>query len=218
MPPRSPAATSVVRIASSRLVLPWSTWPMTVTIGARGCEERRIVLLEEDFLRGGRRGALLVALGGRAGGRRDRLGDLVAELAGDERRGVAVDQLVDRREDAALDQLADHVRRVDGQQLGELLDGDRRRAARSRHAHAGRRPGPAPERHCRRDAAASSVRAARGFRSYSWPRAPPPSVIVIVVARASSDSRSSAGSGASSARPRAPRSSAVVQQPASRQR
>ena len=40
MPPRSPAATSVVRIASSRLVLPWSTWPITVTIGARGCEDR----------------------------------------------------------------------------------------------------------------------------------------------------------------------------------
>ena len=37
MPPRSPAATSVDRMASSRLVLPWSTWPMTVTIGARGC-------------------------------------------------------------------------------------------------------------------------------------------------------------------------------------
>ena len=37
MPPRSPAATSVVRIASRRLVLPWSTWPMTVTMGARGC-------------------------------------------------------------------------------------------------------------------------------------------------------------------------------------
>ena len=36
MPPRSPAATSVDRSASSRLVLPWSTWPMTVTIGARG--------------------------------------------------------------------------------------------------------------------------------------------------------------------------------------
>ena len=36
IPPRSPAATSVVRIASSRLVLPWSTWPITVTIGARG--------------------------------------------------------------------------------------------------------------------------------------------------------------------------------------
>ena len=36
MPPRSPAATSVVRIASRRLVLPWSTWPITVTMGARG--------------------------------------------------------------------------------------------------------------------------------------------------------------------------------------
>ena len=40
MPPRSPAATSVARIASSRLVLPWSTWPMTVTMGARGCMQR----------------------------------------------------------------------------------------------------------------------------------------------------------------------------------
>ena len=35
MPPRSPAATLVERMASSRLVLPWSTWPMIVTIGAR---------------------------------------------------------------------------------------------------------------------------------------------------------------------------------------
>ena len=36
MPPRSPDATVVERIASRRLVLPWSTCPMTVTIGARG--------------------------------------------------------------------------------------------------------------------------------------------------------------------------------------
>ena len=35
MPPRSPAATALLRIASRRLVLPWSTWPMTVTMGAR---------------------------------------------------------------------------------------------------------------------------------------------------------------------------------------
>ena len=35
MPPRSPDATVVERMASRRLVLPWSTWPMTVTIGAR---------------------------------------------------------------------------------------------------------------------------------------------------------------------------------------
>jgi hypothetical protein len=36
MPPASPAATRVVRMWSSSEVLPWSTWPMTVTTGARG--------------------------------------------------------------------------------------------------------------------------------------------------------------------------------------
>ncbi len=35
MPPASPAATSVERIASSSEVLPWSTWPMIVTTGGR---------------------------------------------------------------------------------------------------------------------------------------------------------------------------------------
>ncbi len=35
MPPASPETTFVSRIASSRLVLPWSTWPMIVTTGAR---------------------------------------------------------------------------------------------------------------------------------------------------------------------------------------
>ena len=36
MPPASPAATFALRIASSSDVLPWSTWPMIVTTGARG--------------------------------------------------------------------------------------------------------------------------------------------------------------------------------------
>src|SRR3989344_2116220 len=35
MPPASFSATLVLRIASSSLVLPWSTWPMTVTTGGR---------------------------------------------------------------------------------------------------------------------------------------------------------------------------------------
>ena len=35
MPPASPAATVVSRMASRSEVLPWSTWPMTVTTGAR---------------------------------------------------------------------------------------------------------------------------------------------------------------------------------------
>src|SRR2546422_920441 len=36
IPPNSWATTSVLRIASSRSVLPWSTWPITVTTGGRG--------------------------------------------------------------------------------------------------------------------------------------------------------------------------------------
>ena len=35
MPPASPPATSAFRMRSRRLVLPWSTWPMTVTTGGR---------------------------------------------------------------------------------------------------------------------------------------------------------------------------------------
>ena len=37
MPPASPAATLVMRMASRREVLPWSTWPMMVTTGGRHC-------------------------------------------------------------------------------------------------------------------------------------------------------------------------------------
>ena len=36
MPPASRATTLVRRIVSSSRVLPWSTWPMTVTTGGRG--------------------------------------------------------------------------------------------------------------------------------------------------------------------------------------
>src|SRR6266540_2751514 len=39
MPPASPAATSVERIASKSDVLPWSTWPMMVTTGGRETSE-----------------------------------------------------------------------------------------------------------------------------------------------------------------------------------
>ena len=36
MPPASPATTFASRMRSSSVVLPWSTWPITVTIGGRG--------------------------------------------------------------------------------------------------------------------------------------------------------------------------------------
>ncbi len=35
MPPASPETTLAFRMWSSREVLPWSTWPMTTTTGAR---------------------------------------------------------------------------------------------------------------------------------------------------------------------------------------
>ncbi len=38
MPPASPATTLAWRMASSSEVLPWSTWPMIVTIGGRGTD------------------------------------------------------------------------------------------------------------------------------------------------------------------------------------
>mmetsp|Transcript_80262 Transcript_80262/g.227251 ORF Transcript_80262/g.227251 Transcript_80262/m.227251 type:complete len:218 (-) Transcript_80262:155-808(-) len=37
MPPASEAATLRLRIVSRSVVFPWSTWPMTVTTGGRGC-------------------------------------------------------------------------------------------------------------------------------------------------------------------------------------
>ena len=142
--------------------------------GAR-LQEGGIVLLEQDLL--GRLGDPLVLVGA-DGPRGLGLGHFVAELAGHERRGVAVDQLVDGREDAALDQLADDVRGVDPEQLGELLDGDRAgqldRAPLTRDRASGRRI----HRMRRRDAAACGARDGRACRSYSWPRAPPSMIVV----------------------------------------
>ena len=51
MPPASPAATLVERMASSSEVLPWSTWPMMVTTGGARHQRRRIVGdVEQAFL------------------------------------------------------------------------------------------------------------------------------------------------------------------------
>ena len=44
IPPASVSTTDVSRIASSSVVLPWSTWPMIVTTGGRGDEILRGVL------------------------------------------------------------------------------------------------------------------------------------------------------------------------------
>ena len=46
MPPASPATTLASRMRSSSMVLPWSTWPMTVmTGGARRCSVVVVVVV-----------------------------------------------------------------------------------------------------------------------------------------------------------------------------
>ncbi len=50
MPPASPAATFALRMTSSSDVLPWSTWPMTVTTGARGTRGTAAVSPEVESL------------------------------------------------------------------------------------------------------------------------------------------------------------------------
>ena len=173
MPPRSPAATSVVRMASSRLVLPWSTWPMTVTIGARGWRSGRVVLLEEDLL--GRLGggplALVVGVAGRRP-RRPRRPRSRARSATSDAVSRSMSWLMVAKMPLLISSRMTSAG-LTAEQLGELLDGDRAgqldRAALARIERSGRRPA----RTRRRDAAACGARAGRGCRSYSWPRAPP---------------------------------------------
>ena len=74
MPPASPAATSVSRIASSRLVLPWSTWPMTVMTDGARLEVGRVV------------DGLGLELGLFVGGVRDL--DLAREVVGEDLDGL----------------------------------------------------------------------------------------------------------------------------------
>ena len=127
MPPRSPAATVVERIASSRLVLPWSTWPMTVTIGARGDEVGLVLLLEQD---------LLGRLGGpaRCRPRRRRPAVAAAASATSKPSSLATSEAVSRSISwliVAKMPLLMSSRMMsaglDGKQLGELLDRDRAR-------------------------------------------------------------------------------------------
>jgi hypothetical protein len=112
-------------------------------MGARGW----IVLLEQQLLGRLTDGLVAGAVGAVRAVGVGSFGHLVAELARDQRRRVAVDELVDGREDPALDELADHVGGVDRQQIGELLDGDRRgQFDGSAFARIGDLDGPAAER------------------------------------------------------------------------
>ena len=110
MPPASPAATSVARSASSSEVLPWSTWPMTVTTGGRGLQ----VGLGVD---GALQAHLDVGFGDAA--------RAVAELLHHQFGGVGIQRLGDGRHDAELHQRLDHLAGAGGHAVGEFLHRDR---------------------------------------------------------------------------------------------
>ena len=140
MPPRSPAATvrRADRVEQARLAV--------VDVAHDGHDRRAarragrvVVLLEEDVLGGLAAWRLAVGLDGRSAGRASATSK--PSSLGHEAGRVAVDELVDAREDAALDELADDVRGVDAEELGELLDGDRVRESRPRRASPDRRSG-----------------------------------------------------------------------------
>ena len=107
MPPASPAATLVWRMASSREVLPWSTWPMMVTTGGRGIFSPATSLALFH-------GHLDILLEG------DDVGE-VAELPGDLLGQLGVEGLVDGGEDAAVQQLGHDILGGAVALLGEFL-------------------------------------------------------------------------------------------------
>ena len=101
------AATLVFRMASRSFVLPWSTWPMTVTIGGRRSESSGLSssLLDDGFIEEGND----IHLG--------------AVFRGEDLGGFGVDHLVDGRHDAELHELGDDFVRLDIQLLGKLAHG-----------------------------------------------------------------------------------------------
>ena len=109
MPPASPAATSVSRMASSRLVLPWSTWPMTVMTGGPRLEVLGIV------------DGLLLELGLFVGGVHDL--DLAAEVVGEDLDGLVAERLGDGDHLAVAHERLDDLGRGDAEELGDVLDG-----------------------------------------------------------------------------------------------
>ena len=112
MPPASPATTLAWRMASSRDVLPWSTWPMMVTIGGRG--------------------TVAPSSSGRSNNpsSTSEFGDALDRMAHflcDELRRVGVEHVGQRHHAALAHQELDHVDGALGHAAGELLDGDRLR-------------------------------------------------------------------------------------------
>ena len=100
IPPASPATTLVSRMRSSRRVLPWSTWPMTVTTGGRGRSRSLVLLLVVEVL-GLQLGFLFLAGVDQADGG--------VQLGGEQLDHVVGERLGGRDHLALLEEEAHHV-------------------------------------------------------------------------------------------------------------
>ena len=107
MPPASPLATSVSRIASSSEVLPWSTWPMIVTTGGRSSSSSSSSSKTGSPTSSSAAWTISISLPNSVGEHADRL---VGE------------RLRERRHLAEAHQLADHLGHRDAEVLGDVLD------------------------------------------------------------------------------------------------
>ena len=109
MPPASVSTTADSRIASRRVVLPWSTWPMIVTTGGRS-------------LSSSAESSKVTSSASSSAAWLDR--DLTLELAADQLDGLVAQRLRDLHHLVRRHQERDDLRRRDAELLGEVLDGD----------------------------------------------------------------------------------------------
>ncbi len=116
MPPASPATTSVERIRSSSRVLPWSTWPMTVTTGGRGRWSASVLFVLVLEVAGQQLGLLLLAGVDQA--------HVGADLGGEELDHV-VGQRLGRHDHLALEEQEAHDVAGTAVQLGPEVAGGR---------------------------------------------------------------------------------------------
>ena len=129
IPPASVSTTAALRIASSSVVLPWSTWPMIVTTGGRA---ERSASASSTIS-----GSLVV---GRVLDR-----DLALDLGGDQHDLVVGEGLGRRAHLSEAHQRLDDLRHRDPERGGEILDRDpgldRDGAGRRRRRGSARRRG-----------------------------------------------------------------------------
>ena len=113
MPPASRATTLVCLMASSSLVLPWSTWPMTVTTGGRGLQVGVLALVLAELDVEGLQQLPVLFLGG------DDL-DVVVELGAEQLQGLVVHRLGGGHHLAEVEEHLDERGRVHPDLVGEV--------------------------------------------------------------------------------------------------